>query len=197
MRSIKNISDIKYGNMVVSDEVVEYHAARLMLLLFTCGINDRATGYKRIDGLTKLAKLDFFVRYPEFFEEAAQEEGLEVSTEADSPEEEGMVSQPSMTRHHYGPWDHRYYHVLAYLTGKGLLKVQENDRGNGFEFYLTDSGQELSEQLKESGSFDPLVGHMEKVNNAFRRRSGNQLKNLIYRVFDEEIAELELGESIE
>ena len=197
MKSIANVSNVSYGDMVVSDEVVEYHAARLMLLLFTCGINDRATGCKRIDGLTKLAKIDFFIRYPNFFEEAVREEGVEVSREANASDQQEMVSQPSMTRHHYGPWDHRYYHVLAYLTGKGLLEVKENERGNGFEFYLTDSGQELSEELKESGSFESLIRHMENVNEAFRHRSGNQLKNLIYRVFDEEVAELELGESIE
>jgi hypothetical protein len=54
------------GNAPVSlplsaDNIVEFHAARILLLISLCGTSNR------IDGLTKMAKLDFFVRYPNFF----------------------------------------------------------------------------------------------------------------------------------
>ncbi len=28
-----------------------------------------------------------------------------------------------MIRHHYGPWDKRYYHILAYLESKQLIQI--------------------------------------------------------------------------
>jgi hypothetical protein len=48
------------------DDVPEFHAARLLLLLRFYG---RSPGGE-IAGRTKLAKLDFFVRYPRFLEAA-------------------------------------------------------------------------------------------------------------------------------
>ncbi len=53
------------GLPLTADQITEFHAARLMLLLHLCGVKNR------IEGLTKLAKLDFFVRYPAFFLRAA------------------------------------------------------------------------------------------------------------------------------
>ena len=63
-----------------------------------------------------MAKLDFFVRYPDFFA-AALAEGLRrkaVRTDA---------VEAAMVRHHYGPWDKRYYHILAYLKIRRLIKI--------------------------------------------------------------------------
>ena len=53
---------IRIGTQPVSlplsaDDIVEFHAARLLLLMSICGVAGR------IDGLTKMAKLDFFARY--------------------------------------------------------------------------------------------------------------------------------------
>ena len=47
---------------LAADDIVEFHAARLLLLMEICGVKGR------IDGLTKMAKLDFFSRYPDFFQ---------------------------------------------------------------------------------------------------------------------------------
>jgi len=45
---------------LAADDILEFHAARLLLLLEICGTAGR------IDGLTKMAKLDFFKRYLDF-----------------------------------------------------------------------------------------------------------------------------------
>ena len=68
----------------------------------------------RIDGLTKMAKLDFFTRYPDFFEVARA--AVETHAESGSVGTADAV-ESSMVRHHYGPWDKRYYQVLAHLEG--------------------------------------------------------------------------------
>ena len=61
MKSAKQIAKVPAGVQLRADDIVEFHAARLLLLFDLCGTSGR------IDSLTKMAKLDFFVRYPDFF----------------------------------------------------------------------------------------------------------------------------------
>ena len=61
MRSVHSISKVKRSVPILADDITEFHAARLLLLFHVCGTKGQ------IDGLTKMAKLDFFVRYPSFF----------------------------------------------------------------------------------------------------------------------------------
>ena len=61
MKSIKQIGFAPVSLPLSADNIVEFHAARILLLISLCGTGNR------IDGLTKMAKLDFFVRYPDLF----------------------------------------------------------------------------------------------------------------------------------
>jgi DNA-binding PadR family transcriptional regulator len=148
----------------------------------------------RIDGLTKLAKLDFFARYPEFFEAAraavAPIELREVSTQ-DAPED---AVEAAMVRHRYGPWDKRYYQVLAHLESKKLITVTKEK--NSYRIALTDLGRERARALANRASFAPLVERMRAVKKTFGAKSGSSLKALIYRLFDEEVARRPLGQLI-
>ena len=101
MKSVRRLSQIAAGNPLASDDLIEFHAARLLLLIALCGTKNAAEGTTRIEGLTKLAKLDFFVRYPDFFNRASQ------ALNADERSATTVV-ESSMVRHHYGPWDQRY-----------------------------------------------------------------------------------------
>ena len=64
MRSLSRVGLQPVSLPLAADDIVEFHAARLLLLMEICGVKGR------IDGLTKMAKLDFFSRYPDFFEVA-------------------------------------------------------------------------------------------------------------------------------
>ena len=165
-----------------ADDVLELHASRLLLLMKYCGEKG-----KRIGGLTKLAKLDFFVRYPSFFSVIACHLGKDHNDEYKSVESK-------MIRHHYGPWDKRYYHVISFLESRGLVQVAKSK--NTFEFTLTEVGEEKTNSLVESGTFNDIIGHMKKVKKIVGRKNGSQLKNLIYEVFKEEVKERKLGDSI-
>jgi len=141
-----------------------------------------------LSGLTKLAKLDFFVRYPAFFERAASELGQ-------TPYELPHRVESAMVRHHYGPWDKRYYHVLSVLEGKGLLTVKSAGPRT-YHFALTPHGIELADSLATNEAFADLVQIMQQVAKVFRDMSGTALKGLIYRAFDREVAQRRLGETI-
>ena len=181
MKSLRNLGSYPAAVPIAADDILEFHAARLLLLFRLCGTKDR------IEGLTKMAKLDFFVRYPQFFERVSAHLRKE------------SVSRPrtvesSMVRHHYGPWDKRYYHVLAYLEGKGLITVTK--RGPAFVFELTPLGKQTADAMKEKEVFRALAAQMKSVKKALGPMSGTALKNIIYQVFDKEVAGKELGEVI-
>jgi hypothetical protein len=181
MKSLKNINDCPAGLPLSADDVLEFHAARLLLLFKICGVAGR------IDGLTKMAKLDFFVRYPQFFNEACKALGLH-------GEASDMSVESSMIRFHYGPWDDRYYHVLAFLESTGLLEVAKVK--NTFTLKLTDKGQSTAKQLADDGAYDSLIEHMKHVKKALGSKGGSALKKLIYTVFEKEVGQRTFGETI-
>jgi hypothetical protein len=182
MRSFNTLGTSPAGLPVAADDLLEFHAARLLLLFKVCGTAGR------IDGLTKMAKLDFFVRYPQFFNTACEALGL-------SSKSATQAVESSMIRFHYGPWDERYYHILAYLEGKHLLTVKKEDQA--FTLSLTDEGKQVAEQFAKDKSFAPLVEQMRQVKKALGNRAGSTLKKLIYQVFEQEVAQRPLGETIE
>lgn len=182
MKSLNNLGTEPAGLPLAADDVLELHAGRLLLLFRVCGIAGR------IDGLTKMAKLDFFVRYPQFFEIACQQLGINAAPASSSVES-------SMIRFHYGPWDERYYHLLAYLEAKGLIAVGK--AGKMFQLSLTDIGQNAADQLRDSPAFQPLVAQMKRVKKAFGNKAGSTLKALVYDIFEKEVGQRPLGEVIE
>ena len=92
----------------------------------------------------KMAKLDFFVRYPQFFEKACKVLGSQT-------EPSSRTVESSMIRFHYGPWDDRYYHVLGYLEAKGLLSVSKVNQS--FTLALTEQGKSVATTLARDASF--------------------------------------------
>lgn len=165
---------------LAADSIVEFHAARLLLLISLCGTANR------IDGLTKMAKLDFFVRYPDFFA-AARKDQTPIVQNSDAVES-------AMVRHHYGPWDKRYYHILAYLESRQLIGIVKQN--SSFLITLTDEGKAVASALAAKPSFSSLVERMRAVKKEFGSKSGSTLKKLIYQLFDEEVGKKPLGEVI-
>lgn len=173
LKSITRLRELS-SRPLVADNLLEFHASRLLLLLDVVGVRGR------IDGLTKFAKLDFFVRYPTFFLRLEGGDG-EIATRA------SIVDSP-MVRYHYGPWDHRYYQVLAYLEGNGTVTV--TPVGNGYRIALTDTGRSIAKALRRERSFAALVAHMRRVKKKLGSRTGSSLKHLIYKEFESDVADL-------
>ena len=173
---------------LTAEDIVEFHAARLLLLLIICGVSGR------IDGLTKLAKLDFFARYPDFFEVARATAVPTHTADASVLHESDEAVESAMVRHHYGPWDKRYYHVLAHLEAKELITVTKER--NSYRIALSALGRDRAKLLAQRHSFAPLVERMREVKKSFGSKSGSFLKNLIYQIFDAEVSRLPMGKEI-
>jgi hypothetical protein len=188
MKSLNRMGIRPVSLPLSADDIVEFHAARLLLLISVCGVAGR------IDGLTKMAKLDFFARYPDFFE-AARAAITPASADIEVSEvETNFAVESAMVRHHYGPWDKRYYHVLAHLEAKRLIEVGKE--GNAYRLTLSDLGKERAKALAVRPSFAPLVERMRQVKRTFGGKSGSFLKDLIYRLFDEEVGQRPMGQVI-
>lgn len=181
MRSLENISEYPETLPIRADDIIEFHAARLVLLFWLCGKDGR------IDGLTKMAKLDFFVRYPQFFIRACSVLNKPTSVLSNTVES-------SMVRYHYGPWDQRYYHILAYLEARRIVDVLKE--GRTYCFALTDLGKSLALQLSTETAFQQVILLMQQVQAILGNKTGTQLKKIVYELFDEEVARLSLNEVI-
>ena len=113
----------------------ELHMARILLLLRTFGGKN---GTESFDGLTKLAKLDFFLRYPCYLERALNKQTKKPRKRiARDNERKSIESQ--MIRYRYGPWDPRHRKTVNLLVAKGLAEAVE---GRPTYIRLTEKGVE-------------------------------------------------------
>ena len=183
MKRLRQLGETPISSPLPAEAIFELHAARMILLLKHCGVRGR------IDGLTKVAKLDFFVRYPEFFRKAA----LALGQTLDTPTKSSTDS--SMVRYRYGPWDNRYYHLLSYLESTGLVSIERVD--TRYRITLTSGGETLAGTIGKDSSYDALIQHMKDVKRTMGGKAGTTLKKLIYQQFESEVGQKPLGEVIE
>lgn len=163
------------------DDNVPAHVTRLILLINFAG---RPVVSPAIIGRTKLANLDFFVRYPLFLEKAVNILGSEAFI---AEFQELVFSSQSidshMIRYKYGPWDNRYYNILAYMVGKQLLVIKP--KSNADVYSLTNQGIKLLEQLVTRHEFSNTIKRCQIVGQLFETKSGTEIKDFIYRHFPE------------
>jgi hypothetical protein len=165
-----------------------FHLARLLLLL-RAQSGDRK---KPIDGLTKLAKLDFLLRYPNSLERALVADGRD-REEAKLDDFERTTIESKMIRFRYGPWDHRYRRWVALMVAKGLASVWV--KGKTVNIALTNEGISAADQLRTSSAMQPIYGRAALISRRFGSKSGTALKNFVYEAFPE-LTDMKWGEEI-
>ncbi|RQU90598.1 hypothetical protein DF053_03670 [Burkholderia cepacia] len=163
------------------DQSPDLHAARILVLLRA--FSEGADGGP-IEGITKLAKLDFLIRYPVMLERALIARGK--STRDVQLEDHEMYSVESkMVRYRFGPWDHRYRDFLNVLAAKGLISL--SIEGRTIVISLTDDGHRISEALVQ----DPLFEATARRARSLKRNvdlSATNLMRFIYETFPEVVS---------
>ncbi|MDD5367862.1 MAG: hypothetical protein PHQ40_02155 [Anaerolineaceae bacterium] len=181
---------------IPSTENLAYHVARLVILLGHCG-KPQSTPEKlpAITGRTLLAKLDFFMRYPEYLQRASIKlEKKVVDRELGVSDADDMETIESrMVRYLYGPWDSAYYVVIAYMVGKGLIEPPLANRVDVFR--LTPKGVSVLQSLEADPAFSRLIRRADHIYKLFNSYTGSRLKLFIYQNFPE-IVSRKLGEII-
>ncbi|WP_312470828.1 hypothetical protein [Brucella sp.] len=155
----------------------ELHLARLLVLLKAFMKKDA----NAVEGITKLAKLDFLLRYPSYFEAALEKRGVQ-REKLKVAEYERKSIEATMVRYRFGPWDHRYRRFLNNLAGRGFVSF--NVEGRKVSIDLTDAGVEIARQLAEQAEFEPLVFRSEMLARHLDL-SATKLMNFIYDTFPE------------
>src|SRR5688572_23862400 len=89
------------------DKDEDVHLARILVLLRAFA---RSEG-PALEGITKLAKLDFLLRYPSCLEKALTARGVSPRN-IPIDDFERLTIEARMVRYRYGPWDHRYRRFL-------------------------------------------------------------------------------------
>ncbi|MFC7367459.1 hypothetical protein [Vreelandella zhaodongensis] len=163
------------------DEEPELHAIRLLILISAFSDSNHSSS---IGGFTKLAKLDFLLRYPVMLERALEAKGSSVkSVEIKEHELNSVESQ--MVRYRFGPWDHKYRGLLNILVAKSLVEI--NVEGRKVLISLTDAGENLALELREMEEFKDYARRSDILKRNFDLKATN-LMNFIYKNFPEVIS---------
>ncbi|MFB4285542.1 hypothetical protein ACBJ59_60520 [Nonomuraea sp. MTCD27] len=146
-----------------------------------------------IEGRTKLAKLDFFLRYPRFLERAENELQLR-DAPATLYRATGPEVEAPMIRYRFGPWDTRYRQFLTFLQARQLIRIT---RGTPEKVTLTAQGRNMAVRLEDSETFQPIVERCDAMSDNLARMSGTALKDLVYKLFPDEVVQLPMRGEIQ
>lgn len=162
---------------------------RLLVLMRAFG---GKSGYQPVQGLTKLAKLDFLLRYPAYLERALTARGVS-SQEPKVEDHERNSVEAHMVRYRYGPWDHRYRRLLNTLVGLGLVHIESDKRT--VIIRLSEDGKQAADALAHDPAYGTIVARAGLLKRHFDIGATN-LMDFIYATFPE-VVSLSLGETIE
>ena len=154
------------------------HLGRLLVLLSAFAGND---GKGSVDGLTKLAKLDFLLRYPVNLERALQVRAKR-GIDAGVRDYERKSIESSMVRYRFGPWDFRYRRFLNSLIARGLALA--TIEGRTIKIALTELGLELARQLSASSDF-ATIADRSRLLRRYCDLTATNLMKFIYETFPE------------
>ena len=159
----------------------DLHAARLLVLISAFSTADHGGA---VEGLTKLAKLDFLLRYPVMLERALTAKGRSTK-EVHLEDHERLSVESQMVRYRYGPWDHRYREFLNILVGKGLVDVSVE--GRTVVIGLTERGRTVAKELSVSPEFQRDAARSALLKRHFDVQA-TTLMRFIYETFPEVVS---------
>jgi hypothetical protein len=160
--------------MTSDPSTIDYHEARLLILLGAFG--------KGISSLTKLAKLDFLLRYPTMLEQLLKQDGIPLPDALVPRAIERFSVESPMIRYKYGPWDDQYYAILGSLISKALIDTKSS--GRNVQFKLSDRGREIAESFSSEPAWSTIAARAGILHRHYDK-TGNALKDRIYAEFPE------------
>ncbi|MGD0158051.1 MAG: hypothetical protein ABSB50_18325 [Terracidiphilus sp.] len=170
------------------DQSEGIHLARLLILIGAFEQPDRPA----IEGITKLAKLDFLLRYPTYFERAVVKRGGSPPV-GTVPDYERHTVEAQMVRYRFGPWDHRLRRFLNLLAARGLIKISVE--GRTVMISSTKVGIEAFSRLSALEEFRSIAERARVLKKRLDIGATNLMK-FIYETFPE-IASLDFNEAIQ
>jgi len=177
-----------FAELVALESEDDLHLGRLLVLL---GVFVGRDGNQTVDGLTKLAKLDFLLRYPVFLERALAARDASTSEVRIAPHERQSV-ESKMVRYRYGPWDFRYRRFINVLAAKELAYA--GVVGRTVKIGLTDAGVKMAKTVASTPEYGDIARRARLLKRHVNMRA-TSLMRFVYATFPE-ITSLRLGEEI-
>ena len=176
-------------SLAMLEDVDALHEGRLLVLL--AAFSGRG-GSGEIEGLTKLAKLDFLLRYPVLLERALTARGKS-TTAVHVEEHERNNVESKMVRYRFGPWDPRHRRFVNLLVAKGLARVRVE--GRTVKIGPTQRGLKLAKRLAQTPEFRDVARRASALHSSLDL-SASRLVTFVYSTFPE-VVSLRMNEAIE
>ena len=174
----------------------EFNEARLLLLLKAAAGKEETA--KPLEGIMKLAKMDFLLRYPNMLERALKVIGESKKSALAAaiaiPEEDRDTIEARMIRFRFGPWDPRYRRWLSILVAKQLASVYRE--GRTVKIQISKAGMAVAGQLAETEAFKPLAERARVVQSAVGNMPSSKITAFVYKIAPE-IISTKWGNAIE
>lgn len=186
LRLIKAAADVENED--------ELHLARILILLASADARKTtiATKARAVEGITKLAKMDFLLRYPTCLERALIRLNRSPQDIDIKPRERTSI-ETKMVRFRYGPWDSRYRRWLGLLSARGLVRIAVE--GNTIVMGLTEAGRKLATTIRNFDDFKEIAHRSDLTVRAIGAYSATRLKDFVYETIPE-IVDMKWGEEI-
>lgn len=156
------------------DESYDFHLARLLILMNEMSKKEYG---EIIQGITKLVKLDFLLRYPNVLEQALKRKGKSTASIKIKPYEVDSV-ESKMIRYKFGPWDNRYWEFLRILEAKGLIDFGEENKT--VLIRITPQGKTIAENLIDLKEFEDYFKRSKVITTTFGKNKATYLMKLMY-----------------
>jgi hypothetical protein len=172
-----------------TENLDDFHLSRILVLLRSA---DARRSKKTVEGIMKLAKLDFLLRYPTCFERALEALGKNPELAGVEPRERTSI-ESKMIRFRFGPWDARYRRWLGLLLARGLATVAVE--GNTIHVGITDSGRAVADQFRRDPLYQKLAERSDLLVKLVGPMSATKLKEFVYAVIPE-LLDMKWGDEI-
>lgn len=153
------------------EDFIEFHASRILHLVGYAGTGRPS----EIKGRKRFSFYDFLLRFPICFERAVGIFGLTGTFE----DYELHNIDSKMIQHVGGPWDQRYYDILAYLLARKLISLSGE---NSWNIALMPSGALVLKNLKTLEN-EKLFKRCKLIKDLFGRYSDKKLQGFIDKHF--------------
>ncbi|WP_182263130.1 hypothetical protein [Rhodococcus sp. UFZ-B548] len=165
--------------LALQREDLAYHQARVLMLVTAVSATAGHAG--KLEGLTKLAKLDFLLRYPVLalrVLDSLETGDPRLHVSAHDLADPTDVEAP-MIRYKFGPWDDRYYAVIGALIGRGLLRYMKPRKGS-IAIAPTPAGRRMTSDMATTTEWTAINDRCYAIAEASANMTGNALKDRIY-----------------
>ncbi|MDQ0090114.1 putative type IV restriction endonuclease [Paenibacillus anaericanus] len=164
--------------VIILDERDELHIIRILVLIYTLigAKKDKVT----IE-LTKLAKMDFLLRYPSALDSALL--NLYKQKDVSITEAEKNNIETNILSFRFSPWSSDFRRLMVLLNAKSLIKWEQ--RGKYLDIYHTPKGIELFKEVLKFKEFESMIKQSQAIKTNISNLSGLKLDSLLSKVLTE------------